>query len=271
MDTALFLLFPENKTAPVQTCEFTNNAEGLDEKDLKEYFGVVLRLKQTFQYERFFVFYDLKNIQAFCYPHLNNRHSLFNQKYVMLTLLKGMHNWRVRSEYHGESCMLHGLELKSNTISEVAVRESNHSDDSFSLVDCLALVEGCSPCVVSVNGQNVSVNVLGLDEKEFYSWFCKHRTPSRGYNWNPKHGEYGKGNWSGESRLLGSRDDARLLLKSAVGESYRGPLFCWDAKYGHYMEYKNELNDIYHSFHLEGENEKRIPSKVKSFIDKFQK
>ena len=167
--------------------------------------------------------------------------------------------------------MLHGLNIGLNSISEVAVRKLNRPDNSFSLVDCMALISGCSLNAVSVNGQNVSVDVLGLDEREFYTWFTNHRKPSRCYNWNSKHGEYGKGNWSGESRLLGSRTEASLLLRKAIGETYRGPLFCWDYQYGHYMEYKSELNDTYHSFHLEGEDEKRIPSKVKMFIDKLQK
>lgn len=265
------LIFPENKTAPLQTCVFTENAEGLEEEEFKEYFGLVMKLKLTFQYERFLIFYDLNNIQAFCYPHLNHRHSLFNKKYVMLTLLKGMKNWRAQCEQNGESCILHDSNLGLNSISEAAVRKNNRSDDSISLVDCMALVDNCTPCVVSVNGHDVYVNVLGLDEREFYTWFSNHRKPAREYNWNPKHGEYGKGNWSGESRLLGSKDEAKELLKNAVGEFYQGPLFCWDAQYGHYMEYKNELNDRYHSFHLEGDDEKRIPSKVKSFIDKLQK
>ena len=271
METELLLLFPENKTAPLQTCAFTENAEDFEEKDYTDFFGVIMELKLTFQYERFQILYDLNNIQAFCYPHLNHRHSLFNKKYVMLTLLKGMRNWRVHSEQNGESCMLHGSNLGLNAISEVAVRKYNRSDDSFSLVDCMALVKGCTPCIVSVDGHHVSVDVLNLNESEFYTWFSNHRKPSREYNWNSKHGEHGRGNWPGESRLLGSRDEARELLKNAIGEIYRGTLFCWDAQYGHYMEYKNELNDCYHSFHLEGENEKRIPQKVKDFIDKYQK
>ena len=271
METELLVLFPENKTSPVQTCVFTENVDGWEVDDFKDCMGVLLRLKQTFQYERFMFFYDLNNVLAFCYPHLNHRHSLFNKKYVMLTLLKGMCNWRSRSEQHGELCMLHGLNIGLNSISEVAVRKLNRPDNSFSLVDCMALISGCSLNAVSVNGQNVSVDVLGLDEREFYTWFTNHRKPSRCYNWNSKHGEYGKGNWSGESRLLGSRTEASLLLRKAIGETYRGPLFCWDYQYGHYMEYKSELNDTYHSFHLEGEDEKRIPSKVKMFIDKLQK
>lgn len=271
METELLLLFPENKNASDQTCAFTENAEGLGEEDFKEIFGIIMGLKLAFQYERFLILYDLNNVQAFCYPHLNHRHSLFNKKYVMYTLMKGMRNWRVHSEQNGESCMLHGSNLGLNAISEVAVRKYNRSDDSFSLVDCMALVKGCTPCVVSVDGHHVSVDVLNLNESEFYTWFSNHRKPSREYNWNSKHGEHGRGNWPGESRLLGSRDEARDLLKNAVGEIYRGTLFCWDAKYGHYMEYKKELNDIYHSFHLEGKDEKRIPPKVKDFIDRYQK
>lgn len=271
MGTELLVIFPENKTSPVQTCDFTENAEGWNEEEFRECFGLIMGLKQTFQYERFVVFYDLNNVQAFCYPHLNHRHSLFNKRYVMLTLLKGMQNWRSQSEQQGESCMLHGMSLNSNSISEVAVRKYNRPDDSFSLVDCMALLPGCTPIVVVVNGNDVPVNVLGLDEDDFFNWLCNNRKPAREYSWNPKHGENGKGNWPGESRLLGSRKEAKLLLKNAVGETYRGTLFCWDAQYGHYMEYKKELNDTYHSFHLEGEDVRRIPASVKRFIDKLQK
>lgn len=271
METELLLLFPENRNAPLLTCAFTENVEGLGEDDFKELFGIILKLKEAFQYERFQFLYDLNNVQALCYPHLSNRHSLFNKRYVMLKLLTGMRNWRIHSEQNGESCILHGSQLELNTISEVAVRQYKRPDDSFSLVDCMALVDGCSPCNVLVDGHNVTVNVLGLDVREFYTWFTNNRKPTRAYNWNPKHGERGKGNWAGESRLLSSRDEAGNLLKYAVGENYRGTLFCWDAKYNHYMEYKKELNDIYHSFHLEGANEKRIPQKVKDFIDKYQK
>lgn len=271
MDTELFLIFPENKKAPGQTCDFTVNAEGLDEGDIKKRIMAVMELLRMFRYERFETFYDRDNIKAFCYPHLSNRHSQFNMRYVMLNLLKGFQNWRPKSEQHGEGCVLHGTEIKSNAISEVAVRMLNRPNDSFSLVDCMALVSGCSPCVASVDDKNVEVSILGLDEREVYNWFCDNRKPERDYNWNPKHGEYGKGNWAGESRLLGSRDEAKQLVKNAIGETYRGTLFCWDAQYGHYMEYKNELNNTYHSFHLEGVNEKRIPHQVKVLIDRFQK
>lgn len=271
METELLLLFPENKCAPVQTSDFTQDDDSWDEMDIKECLGLVIGLKQTFQYERYEMFYDLNNISAFCYPHLNNRHSLFNKKFVLLTLLKGMRNWRNRSEQHGETCELHGVELKGDAISEAAVRKVRRPNDSFALVDCMALIEGCAPCVVSVDGQIVSVDVLGLDDHGFYVWFCDNRKPKREYNWNSKHGENGKGNWTGESRLLGSCAEARSLLKYAIGETYRGPLFCWDAKYGYYMEYKNELNDTYHSFHLEDEDVKRIPHQVKLLIDKFQR
>lgn len=271
METELFILFPENKEAPTQTCAFTENADGWEESDFKSCFGMVLELKNTFHYERFLMFFDLNNIQAFCYPHLNQRHSLFNRKYVLLTLLKGMRNWRNQSEQQGESCVLHGSELGVNAVSEVAIRGVNHSENSYALVDCMALVSGCVPCVVSVNGQDMPMNVLGLEESQFYRWFCSNRKPERKYNWNPKHGKHGAGNWRGESRLLGSSDEAEQLLKYAIGESYQGTLYCWDAKYGHYMEYKNELNDTYHSFHLEGEDERRIPSGLKRFIDRLQK
>ena len=271
METELMLLFPENKRAPGQTCDFTQDDDGWDEKDIKECLGLVMELKQIFRYERYEMLYDLKNISAFCYPHLNNRHTLFNRKYVLFTLLKGMRNWRNRSEQHGETCVLHGTELKGDTISEIAVRKLRRPGDSFALVDCMALIDGCTPCVVSVDSLSVSVGILGLDDSSFYVWFCENRKPKRSYNLNPKHGENGKGNWAGESRLLGSSEEARALLKYAIGEAYRGPLYCWDAKYGYYMEYKNELNDTYHSFHLEGEDVKRIPHQVKRLIDKFQK
>ena len=216
MDTELFVIFPENKKAPVQTCVFTEDAGVLGKDDIKECFSIILKLKQTFQYEKLFFFYDLNNIQAFCYPHLTNRYSQFNKKFVMQILLRGMRNWRPHSEHNNDTCTLHTVELGSNTISETAVRKLNHPDNSFSLIDCIALTQGCSPCVVSVNSHDVVVDVLGPDEYDFFKWICNNRKPSREYNWNSKHGENGKGNWKGESRLLGSREEAKQLLKNCM-------------------------------------------------------
>ena len=42
METELLLLFPENKCAPVQTSDFTQDDDSWDEMDIKECLGLVI-------------------------------------------------------------------------------------------------------------------------------------------------------------------------------------------------------------------------------------
>lgn len=274
MCTELFFIFPENKTASQLTNYFFEDASGLTDEEIKNELNKLLNIRKTFRFEEYVCYYDLKNVEAFIYPHMVSgkyfRDSYFNRKYLLTTILAHMQNWRNHSCQEPDDMFeLFGISLGGCTLCEVVKRIVLEPNKAYVIVNCNAINSNQSDYEVAfINNDNCYYrhpSICYWDIKALHQWFSDHRVPQRTYNWNKKHGEYGKGEQKGESKLLGSRKEAEDLLKYAVGEIYRGVLFFYDATYKHYMEFKHEVNNQYHSFHIEDVG--RIPHEVKKLID----
>ena len=93
------------------------------------------------------------------------------------------------------------------------------------------------------------------------------------FNLNPKHGENGKGahpsnNGQKVSILMCCKEEATRLLYKAIGEDPK-TLYYFDKQCSQYIEFKRESENIYHGFHLDAEDERRVPRHIKTIIDKL--
>lgn len=64
------------------------------------------------------------------------------------------------------------------------------------------------------------------------------------------------------------KDEAKNMLVKAIGTDSR-VLYFFDKVHKKYIEFKRESDNIYHGFHLDDEDEKRVPEDIKMMIDKL--
>ncbi len=193
--------------------------------------------------------------------------------------LKNLENWRKnRESSENDEYNLNYSSIKDEMRVEIATRMSNNPNDSF------LLTVHIPNYVVKEwqlsKGQNTyCIESRPLSIKEVFEWMSSHHHPQRSYNWNPKHGENGKGahptnNGDEVSVLLCSREHAAEIIHKAVGEPMYDTLYCYDTDFGKYMEFKADckyehLQDRtkrnYHSYHLSEES--AIPHRIKKKLD----
>ena len=136
-----------------------------------------------------------------------------------------------------------------------------------------------------IKGQNTfKIESQPLSITATFDWISSHHFPQRCYNWNPKHGENGKGahpshNGAKVSVLLCSKEHAAEIMQNAIGEPMYDTLYCFDSDFDKYMEYKaeckynqlpqNAITRNHHSFHLDNDSSipKRVKKKLKAIRD----
>ena len=100
--------------------------------------------------------------------------------------------------------------------------------------------------------------------------FVRANRKNRIYNWNQKHGEYGKGMISNKkedvSPLEGSREEAEALLNLAIGSRKTDELYAYDKSKHKFMVFKDEYTAVnsYHSYHPINQNE--IAADIQKFL-----
>ena len=224
--------------------------------------------------------YDAKNVLAFTYGMRVLPECYPGRERELRIALKNLENWRKnRESSENDEYTLDYSNIKDETRTEIAVRMRNNPNDSFLLtvhIPNYAVKEWQLS-----NGQDTyCIKSRPLSIKEVFEWISSHRHPKRVYNWNPKHGENGKGahpanNGNEVSVLLCSKEHADEIMQKAIGEPMYDTLYCFDDEYGKYMEYKAECkyvhlpNDAkirnYHSYHID--NDSSIPNKVKRKLE----
>lgn len=111
--------------------------------------------------------------------------------------------------------------------------------------------------------------VILVSDVGVIAYVRQHRQP-RTFNWNPKHGENGKGMIpnKGEvvSPLEGSRQEAELLLPKAVNSRKTTELYAYDEAQGKYIVFKDENtpDNKFHPYHPI--NQEEVPEDVKKFL-----
>lgn len=116
--------------------------------------------------------------------------------------------------------------------------------------------------------QTFAIRVFTL-KQEAVSYITEYRK-ERNYNWNPKHGENGKGMISNKdedvSPLECSKEIAAELLNVAVSCKGTDELYAYDIDREKFMVFKsdNTPNNSYHSYHPIKQNE--VPPEVREFL-----
>lgn len=166
------------------------------------------------------------------------------------------------------------MQIQDDTLCEIIKRKHISTDGStFLLINHNAI--SCSNRLIRARYDDtvIEIDVSCPEIKDIAGWFERNRRPQRIFNWNPKHGEYGKGahiSNKGDkvSVLMGSRGEARVLLFKAIGMDLKR-LYFWDIKYKKYIEFKQESENTYHGFHLDTEDEKRVPTVIQDRIKRL--
>lgn len=248
----------------------------MSEQTIERCLNDISKICKIFKYEKNEYYYDRQNVIACFFPQglPKRRDKLFSKRSLILEKLRLAKNWRAhRTSDAKDEYSISEIPISDNSLCEVAERKFNTKPDDTTFLMVLT-----DRNVLDTFGNKIdcdkgcqSIDYFGCNEfKNIHEWLSKNRRPIRTYHKNSKHGEYGKGNQKGESVLLGSAQEAKELLKFAVGISFQGKLFYYDAKYKHYMEFKHEVNNQYHSFHItSGQENDRMNGIERKLADYF--
>lgn len=236
-----------------------------------------------FKDENCSMIYDADNIRAYLYVVNTIPECYPSRAQQLRTILKGVENWRNnRISSENTEYIIHYETVKDEIRTEIAERALANSADSFLITSSL-VDRGGKVWNLEINDTSVSVKAQQMFIPQVFEWLSKHHKPLRIYEWNEKHGENGKcahpDNKGDEvSVLLCSKEHAAELLDGAIGEPMYDCLYCFDAEYGKYMEYKagcksenlasGTIERKYHSFHIDDEH--RIPNRVMKKIKILQ-
>lgn len=269
--TELFLLFPKYKESSQDQSLYINGIDLMDTEELHDYIQRISAMNAFFVHEEYQGYYDALNIAAFAYPLEEIEDCYPGEKTYLRTLLKEWENWRDQSlQDEHDLFTFYARPISNDTLCEIAKRKKEQLDSAFLLINHQAFLYSQPEIKISCSGREQEIHIRRIEIKEIAEWFIQNRKPQRIYNWNRKHGELGVGahpDHHGEvvSKLLCSRVEAKELLKKAIGLRPQGVMYCYDDKYAHYMEFKMESANTFHSFHIEDES--RVPKVVKDKIN----
>ena len=221
-------------------------------------------------------YYDANNISAFLYPVTVAEDCYPGTSTRMRTVMrKWGENWRkLKIQKDTENYAYRGLPIKDDTLCEMMERKSvSKNESTFLLINIDAFSCPANTIKPKRNQTEVVLDVRKTDVKSISEWYAINRKPQRIFHLNPKHGENGKGAHfrnKGEkvSVLMCSRDEAKDMLLKAIGNELK-VLYFFDDTRGQYIEFKQESNNTYHGFHLDEEDEKRVPRNIKIMIGKL--
>lgn len=279
------LIFPEynDKGNLVTSSDWTTD-ELYDDKSIGKQLKDAGTFVDFFRDEDCQLIYDPNNIRAFwfvvdtlpeCYP---------SRAKELITILKGLEDWRKHrissetDEYH-----IHYKVVTDEIRTEIASRQETSPVDSFIIAtNVFGKENNCWE--LKKEGTSATIESVPMHIPNVFDWLSKHHNPLREYEWNEKHGEYGKGahrdNKGDEvSVLLCSREHAAELLPIAIGEPKYDMLHCYDPEHNKYMEYKagckfanlqpGAKERTYHSYHINNEGD--VPQRVVYKIKLLQK
>lgn len=270
----LFLLLPRYEEATGQP-NYIKSEKLMTAEDILKVMESINEICCFIANENYEGYYDANNVSAFlypvrvmegCYPNIMTR--------MRMTMNKWGENWRTQKRQKDtESYAYYNSPIKDDTLCEMIERKIAADENVFLLVNQDAF--SCSTRTIQVkrNGDEVKLDVRYADIKSIMEWYETNRIPQRIFNLNPKHGENGKGahpSHDGKkvSILMCGKDEAKNMLVKAIGTDSR-VLYFFDKVYKKYIEFKRESDNIYHGFHLDDEDEKRVPEDIKMMIDKL--
>lgn len=263
--TELFILLHESD---ILHSFMYRSKECVTEKEEIAYLNHLREFINDFKHENYHGFYDSNNIKS----HLSqfeilNDYYPCNPTIILRELLEEWEDWREDVISNGSYEVFKNYPIKDHTFCEIAERKFSNSENSYLIINHEATYVKDN-VNISVKDTFVTLDILPFNK--VFNWFCENRVPKRIYHHNPKHGEYGKGNWPNWSVLLGSKEEAAELLKSAINTNIK-TLYNYDIKYLSYIIFRKEGNIpelAYHAYHIA---EKDVTKEVKLLINKYIK
>ncbi|WP_299094264.1 hypothetical protein [uncultured Bacteroides sp.] len=271
----LFIMFPSYEEVEEKP-HYINSVGVMSMEDICKIVDYLDEIIHFFQNENYDGYYDGKNIQAFLYPLEIAEDCYPNMKTRFRVMMKQWgENWRNdRKQSDTEKYYYYHMEIEDDTLCELTKRKKDSADGStFLLINQEAFFCHEDRIKTKCEDEDFEIEVRKAEIKAIARWFEINRTPQRSFHLNPKHGELGKGahpSNKGEkvSVLMCSRGEACNLLKKAIGEDLK-ILYFYDTNYNQYIEFKRESDNVYHAFHLDKEDEQRIPNNIKESIKKL--
>lgn len=267
----IFMLFPVYED--IESSHYINKIGVISNDEYNDYLSKIKNIIDVFKIENYNGFYDSLNLEAFLSPVLILEDYYPN---IITTFRRLMSNWgedwrnsSVQEEH--DEFYYYSIPINNDSFCEIAKRKYNDIKGGILIINHNAF--SCSENTIKIKYKD---NILFIDSveaeiKEIAQWFSSNRNPKRIYNWNPKHGENGKGafvsaNGDKVSVLMCSRENVPNMLNCAFGDNVK-KLFYYDNNCQQYIEFKRERESEYHAFHLDKNDEKRIPLHIKKIID----
>ncbi len=266
----VFMLLPE----PEPKNFYLKNDIGFQSEEfLVSYFSKISHCRALIEIENYQGFYDAENVAQFI-QHYNvlDDYYMKNPGRVLRSLLKGWINWRDEriSSEEAAYILLHNT-ITDESFSEAVARfESGCS--SHNIVVSHRALNIPTNCSHEIESSGNSVSVACIELIHLPEWFSAGRIPQRNYNINPKHGENGRGEWTGASKLLCSHDNAREQLNQAMGVTEIDELYSFDQQHSKFIVFLYEGNiptNQYHAYHIE--NNADVPKSIKMLFEKLRK
>ena len=225
----LFIVFPEYE----DSAKTTENIQDIGLLYPDEYIGFIRLLTQLNKQgkaEHYKLFYDKNNLSNFiipleelpeCYPSI--------EQTLLLTLNGIASNWRNERIQRDEIMYaIFNKSIADDTFCESCERKYKaqclSEDSTFAIINHKAISRIPSPVTITRNGEHIIMDVVEGNIDYIKNWLKSNRRPQRIYNWNPKHGEFGKGAHPDNDGypvavLYCSREHAADLLNEAIGEN----------------------------------------------------
>ena len=267
----IFIIFPvyeEFKESPF----YINKIDIKETKDYEDCISRIENIIKVFKIENYEGYYDSKNIEEYLYPITIANDYYPNIRTRFRIVLKNWgENWRDSStQSQSDEYQYFKTKIKDDSFCEIAKRKYiNHFENNFLIINHNALKN--NKIEIEYNNSIITIDAVSPEIKSIAEWFSNYRTPARIYNWNPKHGV--KGKWAHKlskgnnvSVLMCSNKDALNMLKFAFGETDK-TLFYYDRQCNQYIEFKQEIKNTYHAFHLNERDENRIPLYIKKILN----
>lgn len=265
-DNVIAIMLPEYDDAGNNfTSDDWKSQELIDDVEMAKRIKCLAEFVDFFSDENCHIIYDSQNVLAFTYVLRTMPECYPSREAQLRTALKGTVNWRYnRLSNANDEYYIGYVKLKDEIRCELAARWTKDPGSSHLIVAHLPDYKG-KVWTISSAEIECDVHSCKLDPSDVFNWLSEHHKPERKYNWNPKHGEYGRRahNMHGGKEvalLLCSREHADELLPKAIGLRGWDFLYNYDAAHGKYMEYKAECKQDhldptsserrYHSYHL---------------------
>lgn len=281
MSELFYLILPESDTSPKPTISFAKK-KGMDAGYVSALINDLKNIMWIYDIEDYKIMYDINNIISFLdFFEIEEKKELYSIATRMRLLLKDGRFKQCVSLYKivedKEKINVKGEEQTIwNVFCEIAkLKEKNHNHPIAVLNKQIFDIHNERVINLTHNGQVDAIPILPIENiNTITDWFAEKRIPKRLYEWNPKHGENGKGQHAAlkqrgfVSVLRSDRNYPQALVGKAYGQNEytnqdpKNNLYIYDPENGAFLRFVpgGARPNTYHAFHISNED---VPNEIK--------